>query len=283
MIRRFFIAFTIAAAAAMALTAQEAASTTEAQPQLIRETDSNQTREELNQLLRRLPPQVGKVLKLDPTLWKNESYMKNYPGLAAFIAEHPDVANSPQFFLEQVWIPGDATPETASMSFWRDMMQGVMVFIFMLTGTLVLAWLIRILVEQRRWSRISRVQTEVHSKLLDRFASNDELLAYIQSPSGRHFLESSPAAPEFGRRVSAPIGRILLSVQAGLVLIAGGGGLQFVSRSVDKEAAAALSGIGVLAIAIGIGFIASAAASYILSRRMGLWDSAGTPAAEVGR
>lgn len=281
MIRRFFIAFTIAAATTMALTAQEQATTT-VQPQLIREIDSNQTREELNQLLRRLPPEVGKVLKLDPTLWKNESYMKTYPGLAAFIAEHPDVANSPQFYLESVWIPGDATPETASMSFWRDMMQGLMVFIFMLTGTLVLAWLIRILVEQRRWSRISRVQTEVHSKLLDRFASNEELLAYIQSPSGRNFLEASPAAPEFGRRVSAPIGRILLSVQVGLVLIAGGGGLNYVSWSLDKEAAAAISGIGVLAIAIGIGFIASAAASYILSRRMGLWES-NTPAAEVGR
>lgn len=280
MIRRLFICI-VFATTTLGLAAQETQTQTTTQV-LVRETDSNQTRDALNDVLRRLPPEVGKVLKLDPTLWTNEAYLKHYPALTAFIAEHPEVANSPRFYLESVWIPGDPSPETASMSFWREMMQGLMVFIFMLTGTLVLAWLIRMLVEQRRWSRISKVQTEVHGKLLDRFASNEELLAYIQSPSGRRFLESSPAIPDAARPVSAPIGRILLSVQLGLLLIAGGGGLNYVSWSLDKEAAAAISGLGVLAIAVGIGFIASAAASYLLSRRLGLLEAT-SAAGEAGQ
>lgn len=287
MIRRHFMAFIVLAAAAISLRAQDETTTRVQQTQtgapiLVRETDSHQTRGELQEVLRRLPPEVGKVLKLDPTLWTNETYLKSYPSLAAFIREHPEVANSPRFFLESVWIPGDPTGKTASMSFWREMMESLMFFVFMLTGTLVLAWLIRTLVEQRRWSRIARVQTEVHSKLLDRFSSNEELLAYIQSPSGKRFLESSTVAPDTARPVSAPVGRILLSVQVGLVLVAGGAGLNFVSWSLDKEAAAAISGFGVLAIALGVGFIASAAASYVVSRRLGLWQTPPTPADEVG-
>ena len=54
-------------------------------------------------------------------------------------------------------------------------------------------WLIRTTLEQRRWSRLSKIQAEVHSKLMDRFSSNDELLTYVQTPSGRRFLESGPS------------------------------------------------------------------------------------------
>ena len=47
----------------------------------------------------------------------------------------------------------------------------------------------------RRWSRLSKIQTDVHNKLLDRFTSNEDLLAYIQTPVGRKFLESAPIPP----------------------------------------------------------------------------------------
>ena len=59
----------------------------------------------------------------------------------------------------------------------------------------LLVWLIRAVIDHRRWLRLSRVQTEVHSKLMDRMTTNDDLLAYIQSPAGRRFLAGSgPAA-----------------------------------------------------------------------------------------
>jgi small-conductance mechanosensitive channel len=287
-IRGAFIGFIIIVLAGIAAAQETTDNTTTAATGttvLVREVDSHQTRGELNEVLRRLPPEVGKVLKLDPTLWANPAYLGHYPSLAAFVAQHPEVVHSPRFFLEDVYIPGDALPEDANTRFRRDFMESVTMFGVLITVTLALVWLIRTLVEQRRWSRVSRVQAEVHSKLVDRFASNEDLLKYVQTEGGKRFLEASPILPaDPGRPVSAPIGRILWSVQVGLVIAAFGIGLKLVGWSVvDKGAADALSGFGVLGIAIGIGFVASAAASYVLSRRLGLWEPAAPLPDDVGR
>lgn len=239
------------------------------------DVDSNETRQNLQDVLRKYPPQVGKVLKLDPSLLSNPSYLANYPALATFVARHPEVAHSPAFFLEGIWIPNDTLPETASVRVWRDMMEGISILLVMLFVTGSFVWLIRTLIEHRRWSRLSRTQAEVHGKLMDRFTSNEELLAYMQTPGGKRFLESAPIALEAGpRAVSAPIGRILWSVQVGLILAMGGFGLQYVSRSIDKTVSQPLLAMGVLAVAIGGGFLLSAFVSFVLSKRLGLIGSA---------
>jgi ABC-type phosphate transport system permease subunit len=96
-------------------------------------------------------------------------------------------------------------------------------------------------------------------------------MAYIQSPSGRRFLESAPIALDNApRAVSAPVTRILLSLQAGVVLAAGGVGFIYASGRVIEEVAPALFTIGVLSIAFGAGFFASAILAYGLSERLGL-------------
>ena len=144
-----------------------------------------------------------------------------------------------------------------------------------LMGLLAVGWLIRTLVDYRRWHRLSRVQAEAHNKLLDRFSANSELIAYVQSPAGNQFLQSAPIALDPGsRRLGAPFARILWSVQAGLVLITDGLGIQMVShRMTDIDAQQALFAIGVLALALGIGFVISAAVAYLLSRKLGLFDT----------
>jgi hypothetical protein len=135
----------------------------------------------------------------------------------------------------------------------------------------LLVWLIRTIIDYRRWSRLARVQTDAHTKLLDRFTNNDDLLAYIQSPAGSKFLESSPikldAAP---RGIGAPLGRIMWSVQGGLVLMAGGIGLQMVSGRFNDESSQPLHVLGVLGIALGVGFVLSAIISFVISQRLGL-------------
>ena len=57
--------------------------------------------------------------------------------------------------------------------------------------------------------------------------------------------------------------RILLGIQAGMVLLFGGVGMQFVAAGCPEEASVLLSSVGVLAAALGLGFIASAVASYV--------------------
>jgi len=167
---------------------------------------------------------------------------------------------------------------------WRDVMEGLAAGAVFFTVTGLLAWAVRALVDYRRWLRLSKIQTEVHSKLLDRFTANNDLLAYIQTPAGRRFLESAPIPVDVGpRAISAPFGRILWSVQVGLVLAFGGLGLQYgISGIVTEDIAQPLLVIGVLAVALGIGFVLSAIVAYTLSRRLGLFEPAPPGPAESG-
>ena len=237
--------------------------------------DVEATRQELREMLHRLPPEVGRVLKLDASLWTNQAYIGNYPPLAAFVGRHPEVARNPGFYISDLWIPlrDDAPPESAGVRLWRDLMEGFFVIFGISVALFVFTWIIRKVIEHRRWSRLSRVQAEVHNKVLDRFASNEDVLRYIQTAAGRKFMEAAPIPlDEEPRAVSAPISRVLWSVQIGVILGALGIGLKVVSFNVDKDVASALSALGVLAIAVGAGFILSAALSYLLSRKLGIWQ-----------
>jgi hypothetical protein len=235
------------------------------------DADSRQTREDLRALLRRYPPELGVVLKLDPTLFNNPSYLTNYPALATFIGQHPEVVHNPAFFLENVNFPSEGEPDPASVRVWRSIIGDVGGFVAFLVIISVLVWAIKTLIEQRRWSRLTAIQTEVHSKLLDRFTSNEELLTYLQSSTGKRFLELAPIPLEAGPRpIAAPIGRIFWSLQTGLVMIATGIGFDLVSLRVNSQA---LYGIGVIGLLIGIALVISAAIFYVLSRRFGLWQT----------
>jgi hypothetical protein len=59
-------------------------------------------------------------------------------------------------------------------------------------------------------------------------------------------------------------------MQAGLVLAALGSGFWFVQQKVSAEAAEGFFIIGVLALALGVGFTASAVMAYVVSTRLGL-------------
>jgi hypothetical protein len=181
--------------------------------------DADRTREQFRQLMEKYPPSLARVLKLDSSLLNNDAYLAPYPALTGFLAQHPEVRRNPTFFLEWVNVSSggyyheDAQSQAYRM--WNDVLAGtagISVFIIVL---LALGWAIRYIVDYRRWHRLSKVQTDVHNKLLDRMTANDELLAYVKSPAGSRFLESAPIALDpVGRKIGAPFSRILWSVQA---------------------------------------------------------------------
>jgi hypothetical protein len=241
------------------------------------------TREELRELLRRYPPALGRVLRADPSLLSNTVYLAPYPALATYLERHPEVARYPDYFLNyfnydyQEPAPPEVQMRRDAMNMWRDMFFSIMVFAGLLSAALTLGWLIRYVVGHRRWLRSVKIQTEVHSRLMERFGSNDELMTYIQSPAGRQFLQGLPAAPEMASEsaaVGAPLTRILWSVQAGIVLVCAGVGLLTIKRYMVDEVAEMLLVWGVLSLSIGFGFVLAAGASYMLSHRLGLFDAA---------
>lgn len=258
-----------------------------AAPIVVQDEDANETRRDFVEVLRRYPPSLGHVLKLDPSLLANEHYLGAYPALASFLAEHPNVRHNPAFFLQHIEERDNAAsrdPRSQAVAMWSDVLEGISVFVVIVTFMLLFAWIVRTIIDHRRWGRLQKVQTDVHTKLLDRFSATDDLLRYMQTPAGRRFLESAPIPTDSPRGLSAPLGRILWSVQVGLVLMTGGIGLQIVGGRVPEEVSSPLSAIGVLGVALGIGFLLAAGVSFILSRRLGLLDANGhVVAADEGR
>ena len=126
-------------------------------------------------------------------------------------------------------------------------------------------WMAWVIFSNIRRYKIARYQAEVHSKLLEKFGRSEELLAYLESDAGKRFLES--ASIEQAR--TNPFARILGAVQAGLILTLAGIALLFL-RSRVPDAAEGFLVCGALAVAIGVGFVLSAGASYALSKSFGL-------------
>jgi hypothetical protein len=147
---------------------------------------------------------------------------------------------------------------------------GFLVFVIILGAIL---WLVRTILENRRWSRVAAIQTETHNKLLDRLASSQELVAYMESEAGRRFLESAPFQIE--GQSTAPYGRILGSAQLGVIILMVGVAFLWLQGQIPDSAQAMLV-FGTLSLALGIGCILSAGFSFMLSKSLGLVTRPGT-------
>jgi hypothetical protein len=252
--------------------AGEGAPAAEAAPAVASGGDAEEVRQQLERLLEQYPPSLARVLRLDPTLLSNASYLQPYPALGTFITQHPEVPHNPAYFLSRYG--GDnfyrSDPKDRMFEAWKDAMTGVFVFVIFVAVAGALAWLIKTVIDHRRWTRMLKIQTDAHTKLLDRFTSNEDLLAYMQTPAGRRFFESAPIPVESPRALSAPIGRILWSAQVGTVLTLAGLGLELVAARAIEDIGQPLSAVGVVVIALGVGFCVSAVMAYVLSKRLGL-------------
>jgi hypothetical protein len=239
------------------------------------ERDARETRERLREVLNQYPPSVGQVLRLDPSLLSKPDYMASYPTLAAFVAQHPQVVHNPAFFIGDPRFEVQETGRGAALRVVENVFDGAMFLIGVVSFFTLVGWLGRALIDYRTWQRASKIQADAHAKLVDRLSSNEDLLAYLQSPAGQRATMSAtrPGLDIAMRAVGAPVNRILWSVQAGVVLAAGGLGLWFAKASVIEEAAQALNVVAVLAVALGVGFVASALVAYGLSRQLGLLES----------
>lgn len=243
---------------------------------------ADETRDDLRQVLRQYPPALGRVLLLDPTLLNNKAYLEAYPALLSFLNSRPEIARDPSFFLADyrssavAYGPVDPAIEARreAVNAWGNMFDSMLVFGGFALFALALGWTIKYITEHRRWLRTTKTQSEVHAKLLERMTASDDLKAYMESEAGQRFLQASPLPMEAANQqtMGAPFSRILWSVQVGIVLVALGIGFMFVRRGLETEVQQMIGAWGTLAIALGVGFAISAAASYVISSRLGLLD-----------
>jgi hypothetical protein len=249
------------------------------------ERDVAATQTELIRLLR-LSPTLTTVVSHDPSLLSNQDYVAhNNPQLGAFLTAHPEVARNPEFYLFSHLKHEDGQPDEAlQRAVWPDVYRSearpssfdriwsdivpLLAFACGIIGIFVLA---RMFVENRRWSRIFKLQSEVHGKLIDKFTNNQELGAYMETDAGRKFLEAAPipVGIEAGRRMPSAVARVLTPLQAGIVMVLLGIGLLNL-RHAGPDMDVPMLVFGTVILMPGIGFIISAGVSWLLAAKLGL-------------
>jgi hypothetical protein len=255
--------------------------------------DSNfpATQEQLLKLLK-LSPTLTEVVVRDPSLLANQDYVNhNNPELGQFLSTHPQIARNPQYYLFTHLPPGSGSNEEAlERKLWPEMMPRVEhqsqleflidhvgPFLIFLAVAGALLWLVRTLMEHRRWTRIFRLQTEVHGRLIERFGTSQELLTYMQTEAGARFLKAAPIPvnPEQTQALPNAVSRILTSLQVGTILTLLGLGF-YLMRHNNYEYTTLCELLAVFTLMPGIGCIISAAATWILAGKLGLVPGSST-------
>ncbi len=247
-----------------------------------------------DELLRlvRVSPTLAEVVARDPSLLSNADYVsRNNPQLAQFLQAHPEIAQNPDFYLfnnlhgqdeqpsqtleRKLW-PEMSQPPSASRGVDMELVQDGIPFLVFLCILGALLWLTHVLLENRRWNRIFKLQTDVHGRLIERFGTSQEVLTYMGTDAGKRFLEATPIAVGFERQapVPSPVARVLTPLQIGVVMTLLGIGLLSLRHSVT-DGSDALLVIGTVVLMPGLGFIISAGITWFLARHLGLMPESG--------
>jgi len=135
---------------------------------------------------------------------------------------------------------------------------------FVLIASFVTAWCVMYLaVETNKRQRKLKAQTELNGRLLDKFSSAHEVVEFLQTPSGAHFVENLSADRE------EPASGILRSTHRGIILVVVSMGCLFLSWHFRYSGDNPLFVIGVVLFCLGAGFLISARVSHQLSKTLG--------------
>ena len=282
------VAFLALFTAVSAAQAPRSAQPTPGAPQMS-EKDVAAMQDQLLQLLR-VSPTLAEVVAHDPSLLSNAEYVnRNNPELGIFLQAHPEIAKSPDFYLfNNLHGEHEQPAQVLERKLWPQMSQpdssgidhelisdGIpfLVFLCMLGGLL---WLTHVLLENRRWNRIFKLQTDVHGRLIERFGTSQEVLTYMSTDAGKRFLEATPIAVGFERQapVPSPVARVLTPLQIGIVMTLLGAGLISLRHNIP-DGGIAFFVLGVVVLMPGLGFIISAGLTWVLARHLGLMPNSG--------
>lgn len=241
--------------------------------------------------LLRLSPTLTTVVAHDPSLLSDQDYVqRNNPQLADFLKAHPEVVRNPDYFLFTHLPPGAGGPDEAlEHAVWPDVyrqqysrtgfdemfsdMPPLLAFVAFLIAAV---WGIRVFIDNRRWARTFKLQSDVHSRLIDKFSTSQELAAYMQTEAGKRFLEAAPiplhAAAE--QHIPNAVSRVLTSIQIGAVLVLLGIGCLLLNSLDQINHSFLISGVVILMP--GVGFLLSAIVTWFMANRMGLMPSPGS-------
>jgi hypothetical protein len=141
----------------------------------------------------------------------------------------------------------------------------------------MIAWIVYVIVDGKRRRERLKVFTDFHGKLMDRMSSPAEFNAFMQSPGGQRFLTTLQA--ERG----GPKAAIMRSVHTGTIMLTLSIGLLFLQRMDlwNSEARAFVMFMGVIVLALAVGFLVSAVLSWKLGTSLGVMNEEWAPPRET--
>lgn len=232
----------------------------------------SEVRAEFRELIQGYPKEVATLIATEPTLLRNEEWLRGYPEIAEFLRENPHAQQNPSAYVSEDWLPrGYVDRRSAEERMMEDFFEALSISIVIPSIAFAFFMLIRTILAHRRWAKATRLQTEMQHKLLDRLSAHDDLVRYIEN-GGIKWIEPALARESGGQpaEAAAPMSRMMLTIQAGIVLAVAGLGFLFTSLRFSAEAGEGFFGLGMLGLFVGAGLLLSAYASYALSRKLGL-------------
>lgn len=147
-------------------------------------------------------------------------------------------------------------------------MEALIPIIVLTTMLLVAGWMVRTVSTNRRLRETASMQTQMQTRLLEKFGTSQEMLQYLESDAGKKFVESASLER------SNPHGRILSAVQSGVLLVLGGVAMLAAGSGLGHDAAQGTWFLGLMGLMLGVGFLISSFIAYRLSKSWGLFGDA---------
>lgn len=132
------------------------------------------------------------------------------------------------------------------------------------TFTVVTAWAFKTVLNFFQNQKLVRLHYALQDKVLDKLGTSPEAIDYMNSDAGEKMFALAT------KERANPYARILTALQAGAVIGLLGIGFLVIPSLVPHEGSEAFTVIGVLALCLGLGFIASSGAAFVVSKKWGL-------------
>ena len=132
------------------------------------------------------------------------------------------------------------------------------------TFVVVTAWAFKTVLNFFHNQRLVKLHFSLQDKLLEKLGSSPEAIEYLHSNAGEKLFALA------SKERTNPYARIMTAMQAGSVIGLLGVGFLVIPGLVPHEGSEGFTVIGVLAVCLGLGFLASSAAAFFFSKKWGL-------------
>lgn len=139
--------------------------------------------------------------------------------------------------------------------------ENFMLMVNMTVAFTFFAWVFKVILE---WRRL-RHKSELNHKLVDKFGSANELSQFLETEGGNRFLRSLTI------NGLAPKEKLLTSISRGVILTFLGIGF-FILGQIFIDDMIFFNAFGIIALALGAGWLVSTYISFTLSRKWGIID-----------